>query len=316
VWLNPESDVIYFGPKTCLGGLIAFLKLGLPIQRIAFDAEARFDGNYCSRDCYHATIAGKTCLQPILGHQVDSLVSRLRILHGFNIAGSNENIFPGCPSLEEVLLFMKTPGPFDPEIRDVRAEGWWDYSDPPDYVDFQRYTTDRPHYPLIGLVRMSIDAYTDQLLATTLSSFSEKNSAWKGGKQVPKFQLARFSKSLPAGYIFKLLLLNFSDEGQYTTFWWNVCQIRNGAIISKFPATYSGPGTYVLKLMGPGTLVALHTTEIMEKVREAQALYNQEIKIVEPKLVGFSANLGILPMGTYLGIGDWQQSVQNDGWHI
>jgi hypothetical protein len=61
---------------------------------------------------------------------------------------------------------------------------------------------------------MRIDAYTDQLLATTLSSFSEKNSAWKGRKQVPKFQLARFSKSLPAGHVFKLLLLNFSDEGQ------------------------------------------------------------------------------------------------------
>jgi hypothetical protein len=62
VWFNPESDVIYFGPKTCHGGLIAFLKLGLPNQRIAFDAEARFDGNYCSRDCCHTTIAGKTCL--------------------------------------------------------------------------------------------------------------------------------------------------------------------------------------------------------------------------------------------------------------
>jgi hypothetical protein len=92
--------------------------------------------------------------------------------------------------------------------------------------------------------------------------------------------------------------------------------MRNSAIISKFPATYSGLKTYVLKIMGPGTIVALHTTEIMEAVREAQTLYNQEIKIVEPKLVGFSANLGILPMGTYLGIGDWQQSVQNDGWHI
>ncbi len=111
---------------------------------------------------------------------------------------------------------MKTPGPFDPNIRDAVAQEWFgvNYSKPPEYVDFQRYTTKRPHYPLVGQVRKSMDAYTDHLLATTLSSFPEKNNFWKGGEKVPKFQLACFSESLPAGYVFKFLVVNFTEEGQ------------------------------------------------------------------------------------------------------
>jgi hypothetical protein len=35
--------------------------------------------------------------------------------------------------------------------------------------------------------------------------------------------------------------------------------------------------------------------EIMEEVRKAEALYKQEIKIVEPKMVVFPSKLGINP---------------------
>jgi hypothetical protein len=294
VWFNPESDVIYFGSHSCLGNLVAFLKLGLPIERIAFDAEAGSDGNYSYCNCCETAIANKTCLQPFFGNEVDSIVCRLRILHGFTIAGSNENIFPGCPSLKEILLFMKTPGPFDPDNIYKSFPGWSGLIDlnPPECIDFERYTTERPHYPLMGQLRMSMDAYTDHVLATTVSPFSEENSAWKGGKKAPKFQLARFSKPLPAGYVFKFLVLNFSGEAQYKTFWCKARKISEHTIISTFPATYSGPGTCVLKLVGAEALVALQMEKIMEEGRKAQALYKQEIKILEPNMAVFSATLG------------------------
>jgi hypothetical protein len=286
MWFNPVSDVIYLGHKTCLGVLIALLKLGLPIQRIAFDAEG---GNYAYHSCCDAAIAKKTCLQPFLGHQVNWMERRLRILHGFTIAGSTENVFPGCPSLKEVLLFMKTPGPFDPEI------GWpVNNSNPLDCFFFQRYTTDRPHYPLVGQVRMSMGAYTDCLLATTISSFPESDSAWKGGKRTPRFQLARFSRSLPVGHVFKPMVVNFSSVGQHRMVWWKACQRSDGAITTTFPATYSGPGSYVFKLMGSKASVTLQMKDLMEEIRKAEALYKQEIKIVEPKMAIFPAKLGII----------------------
>jgi hypothetical protein len=306
VWFNPESDVIYLGQETCLGVLVALLKSGLPIQRIAFDAE---HGNYGYHSCCDTAIVNKTCLQQFLGLQVNSLERRLRILHGFTIAGSTENIFPGCPSVKEVLLFMKAPGPFAPDIIDERDTGWCaDNSNPFDCVEFQRYTTERPHYPLVGQVHMSMNAYTDYLLATTISSFPERNSAWQQGKKAPKFQLARFSQ-LPAGFIFKLLVVNLTGAGQHRMVWWKFNLLgemlgvgkrpgegrRPGEcnVNSMLPATYSGPGAYVLKFTGPEQRVAFQMEEIMKELTKAQELYKQEIKIVEPKMAVFPAKLGM-----------------------
>jgi hypothetical protein len=119
-----------------------------------------------------------------------------------------------------------------------------------DRVDFQRYTTDRPHYPLVGQVRMSMGAYTDRLLATTISSFPERGSAWKGGRKAPRYQLARFSRSRPTGHVFKPMVVNFPGVGQHRMVWWEACQRPDGTITTIFPATYIGPGSYVLKLMG------------------------------------------------------------------
>jgi hypothetical protein len=300
VWLNPESDVIYLGRETCLGVLVALLKLGLPIQRIAFDAE---HGKYGWHSCCDTAIANKTCLQQSLGPQVDSLLRRLRILHGFTIAGSTENVFPGCPSVKEVLLFMKTPGPFDPEITDEHAQGWHvNTSNPSDCVDFQRYTAERPYYPLVGQVHMSMNAYTDYLLATTISSIPVRNSAWEQGKKAPKFQLSR-SSQLPTSFVFKLLVVNLTGTGQHRMVWWKFNLLgemllggkRRGEcnVNSMFPATYSGPGAYVLKFTGPEQRVAFQIEEIMKEVIKAQELYKQEIKIVEPKMAVFPAKLGM-----------------------
>jgi hypothetical protein len=300
VWLNPESDVIYLGQETCLGVLVALLKLGLPIQRIAFDAE---HGNYRYYSCCDTAIANKTCLQQSLGPQVDFLVRRLRILHGFTIAGSTENVFPGFPSVKEVLLFMKTPGPFDPDIIDEHATGWSvNDSTPSDCVDFQRYTTERPHYPLVGQVHMNMNAYTDYLLATTISSFPERNSAWEQGKKAPKFQLARFSQ-LPTGFVFKLLVVNITGVGQHRMVWWKFNLLGEMLKVGKspgecnvnsmFPVTYSGPGAYVLRFTGPEQRVTFQMEEIMKEVTKAQELYKQEIKFVEPKMAVFPAKLGM-----------------------
>ncbi len=82
------------------------------------------------------------------------------------------------------------------------------------------------------------------------------------------------------------------------------------------PPIYCGPGAYVLKVVGPEARVAPQTEEIIQEVRKTRALYEQEHEIVESKLAGFPAHLSVLPMSTYPGIGDWQQSVQNDGGHF
>lgn len=85
-------------------------------------------------------------------------------------------------------------------------------------------------------------------------------------------------------------------------FWFKAHQIC-GTFVSTFPATYSGPGTYVLKLMGPEELVALHTEEIMEEVRTAHALYKQENKIVEPYRPFFQRNLAFFRWVRISGLG-------------
>jgi hypothetical protein len=61
----------------------------------------------------------------------------MRVLHGFALAGSTEKVFPGCPALNEVIVFMKEPGPVDHEIQDFNA-----------CVGFKNYTANAPHYPL------------------------------------------------------------------------------------------------------------------------------------------------------------------------
>ena len=109
MWFNPEAGVIYLGPKTCLGESIALLKLGLPIHRIAFDAEATYGGNYGYLSCCDTASANAACLQPVLGYQADFLGRCLRVLHRFTIARSVKRVSPSCPSLKEVLLFHERP---------------------------------------------------------------------------------------------------------------------------------------------------------------------------------------------------------------
>jgi hypothetical protein len=120
-------------------------------------------------------------LLPTLGPQVDLLTRKLRVMHGFALAGSTEKVFPGCPALNEVIVFMKEPGPFDHDIQDFNA-----------CAGFKNYTAGAPHYPLVGNTRMTMDAYTEYQSTTALAPFDTGAIVWKGDKK-PTIQFARRS---------------------------------------------------------------------------------------------------------------------------
>jgi hypothetical protein len=161
LWFNPFSDILYFGPRSCLGTMLSTLKSGIPIHRIALELENIVNGDYGPHACCGGELKHQSCLQPFLGPQANYLTRRLRFLHGFTPLGATKRAFPGCPSLDEVFLLMNEASPFDPENLNT-------------CVEFEKYTAEKPHYPLVGNFRLSMAAYTQHVLTTALSSFPEK----------------------------------------------------------------------------------------------------------------------------------------------
>jgi hypothetical protein len=111
MWFNPLSDIVYFGPKACFGALFSMLQSGLQIHRVAFDVNIEHQGSYSCRDWL--LTEGPLCLQiHAKSKHYDYFIRKLRILHGFIPEKAKyKNKFPGCPTLNEVLLFMEEAGP-------------------------------------------------------------------------------------------------------------------------------------------------------------------------------------------------------------
>jgi hypothetical protein len=152
--------------------------------------------------------------------------------------------------LNEVIVFMKEPGPVDHDIQDFNG-----------CVGFKNYTADAPHYPLVGNTRLTMDAYAEYQSTTALAAFDTGAIVWKGDKK-PTIQLARRSQAIPVNEHFEILAINLPGLGQHRMVWWRVREFdtrhrehSNQSLhpdlkCSVFPNVYSGPGDYLFKFMG------------------------------------------------------------------
>jgi hypothetical protein len=202
-----------------------------------------------------------------------------------------ERLFPGCPALNEVFLFMTEEGPFDHILTEnVRFNGRIEECD-----GFEKYTAARPHFPTVGGSRLTMDAYKSHLLSTILAPLPASDIAWKGRK-TPTFQLARRSQPLQSGNIFKILALHFPNAGAHRMIWWKVnMNYRSVEEFSStyFPNKYCGPGVYFFKFLGSVEKVTKLLKIALEEIPNAEALYKQKITIVDPDKAVFPAKIGV-----------------------
>ena len=298
MWFNPLADIVYFGDKVCLGRMISVLQTGIEIHRVAVDVhDSSRSGNcYPCDNCYPCSCSHgdsvPSILQPTLGSQIDLLTRKLRVLHGFALAGSTEKVFPGCPALSEVIVFMKEPGPVDHDILDFNG-----------CVGFKNYTADAPHYPLVGNTRLTMDAYAEYQSTAALAAFDTGAIVWKGDKK-PTIQLARRSQAIPVNEHFEILAINFPGLGQHRMVWWRVPEFdtrhrehSNQSLhpdlkCSVFPNVYSGPGDYLFKFMGQRWYVDWITGEVLREVARGEKFFKQEMRIVDPTKAVFPSSIG------------------------
>jgi hypothetical protein len=288
MWFNPLADIVYFGDHVCLGTMISVLQTGIEIHRVAVDVrDSSTGGNFYTCSCSHGDSV-PSILQPTLGPQIDLLTRQLRVLHGFALAGSTEKVFPGCPALNEVIVFMKEAGPFDHDIQDFDA-----------CAGFKNYTADAPHYPLVGITRLTADAYTEYQSTTALAPFDTGAIVWKGDKK-PTIQLARRSQAIPVDQHFEILAINLPGLGQHRMVWWKVREFDTrrehhthspSLKCSLFPNVYSGPGDYLFKFMGSREDVDWVIGEVLREVARGEKLFKQEMRIVDPTKAVFPATI-------------------------
>ena len=164
-------------------------------------------------------------------------------------------------------------------------------------VGFEKYTSERPHFPTVGGSRLTMDAYKSHLLSTILAPLPACDIAWKGRK-TPTFQLARRSQPLQSGKIFKILALHFPSAGVHRMIWWKVKSDYSGQDIAEFsctyfPKEYCGPGVYFFKSLGTVEKVTKLMKIALEEIPNAEALYKQKITIVDPDKAVFPAKIGV-----------------------
>jgi hypothetical protein len=284
MWFNPISDIIYFGSESCFETILSIVRSSLPIHRVGIVVQ-----DHLTTSC-EATLP--YCLQERLktGHN-QGLIHRLRILHGMALKEGMERLFPGCPALNEVFLFMTEEGPFDHILTEnVRFNGRIEECD-----GFEKYTAARPHFPTVGGSRLTMDAYKSHLLSTILAPLPASDIAWKGRK-TPTFQLARRSQPLQSGNIFKILALHFPNAGAHRMIWWKVnMNYRSVEEFSStyFPNKYCGPGVYFFKFLGTVEKVTKLMKIALEEIPNAEALYKQKITMVDPDKAVFPAKIGM-----------------------
>ncbi|PMD15285.1 hypothetical protein NA56DRAFT_650224 [Hyaloscypha hepaticicola] len=286
MWFNLLSDIIYFGSKSCFGTFRSIAGSSLPIQRVAIDAKKHLT------PCCEKPLS--CCMQEHVntGHN-EGFLHRLRILHGIAPKEGEEKLFPGCPALKEVFLFMTEEGPFDHKYREAnrftdRIEG---------FVGFEKYTAARPHFPKVSGSWLTMDAYTSHLLSTILAPLPALDIVWKGRK-TPSFQLARRLQPLPSGKEFQILALYFPSAGVHRMVWWQVFQnirVSEGDEFNctYFPTVYCGPGVYFFKFMGTVDEIANLMAIAFKEIPNAEALYKQKITIVDPDKAVFPAKIGV-----------------------
>ncbi len=285
LWFNPISDIIYFGSKSCFGTLLSIAGSSLPIQRVAIDVKKHKD------PCCESPLS--CCLQEHsdTGHD-KGFLHRLRILHGIAPKEGEEKLFPGCPALKEVFLFMTEGGPYDYPHRSAnrftdRVEG---------LVGFQKYTSAKPHFPKVSGSWLTMDAYKSHLLSSILAPLPASDIAWKG-KKAPSFQLARRLQPPQPGKEFQILALHFPSAGVHRMVWWQIFQnvSREGEKwnCTYFPKVYCGPGVYFFKFYGTVDEVAKLMAIAFKEIPNAEALYKLKITIVDPDKACFPAKIGV-----------------------
>jgi hypothetical protein len=278
-WFNPACDIVHINTSMCLRSFKALVNSGFKFSRIALDIGEgqRYDDDEPHLSGCCGTFPPLKSYEP--GRMNDRLARQLQILHGFKMTkiDGTRRVYPGCSDLKEVLIFMKNAGPLDHEIQRFDT-----------YPEFKIYNEANPYFPLIGDKRVTKEEYTDHLMSSALIKIGE--NSWKGKKK-PTITLARRSKPFPDGQEFRMFALQFPTAMEHRTI---ILGVRSRQIQScmftVYPPDWSGPGDYIVKLMGIPLQVGMTEAVVREEVENARKFFKTTVGFVEGRKV-------VLPKG-------------------
>jgi hypothetical protein len=101
VYYNPEVDIVYFGRKTCVSSIAAFLRKDIEIQRVAIEGQLSQPYDRC------CTWEASDTLGVQRGEGAIGGITGLQALHGYDpdVLEGNTS-WPGCKGLKDLFIIM------------------------------------------------------------------------------------------------------------------------------------------------------------------------------------------------------------------